>query len=175
MENFPSAFKYTIGNEGSTYTNDPNDSGGPTKFGITLGVLGQWHQLKGYTTPSFKDVENLTEADAQLIYEGLYWNELGLDSVLDAPVASAIFDVAVNMGQATAARFAQAAANVAPDGHLGPISMTAINSMHSREFMQKFICQVQNHYIGIVQSNPAKISFLGGWLSRSQRLITLMM
>lgn len=49
MSNFDDAFTYTIGNEGG-YSNDPNDSGGPTNFGITIGDLSRFlGRPRGFT------------------------------------------------------------------------------------------------------------------------------
>lgn len=50
--------------EGKVYTNDPNDRGGETKYGISKRA-----------NPDV-DVKNLTEDQAKKIYEERYWNKL---------------------------------------------------------------------------------------------------
>lgn len=50
------------------YVNNPNDLGGPTKYGITLATLSEWRN----TACSALDVEQLTEQEASDIYEAKY-------------------------------------------------------------------------------------------------------
>lgn len=54
--------------EGVTYTNRPNDRGGPTKFGITLKTLSEWRNKACMP----EDVEALEEPEARLIYQSIY-------------------------------------------------------------------------------------------------------
>lgn len=67
------------------YTNDPDDPGGETKWGIAK----RFHpQL---------DILLLTRAEAELIYYNEYWRPAGCES-MPAPLALAVFDLSVNMG-----------------------------------------------------------------------------
>lgn len=67
------------------YTNDPDDPGGETKWGISK---------RAY--PDL-DIANLTLEDAIEIYRKDYWNPCNCDN-LDWPLACAVFDTAVNCG-----------------------------------------------------------------------------
>jgi len=71
------------------YSNNPLDSGGETKFGISK---------RSY--PEI-DIKNLTIERAMEIYRKNYWDPLKLDNY-SLPVALVIFDTAVNMGKETA-------------------------------------------------------------------------
>ncbi len=51
-----------------TYTNDPADRGGPTKWGITLKA---WSEYRGRDCTA-ADVQAITEAQARDFYEKLY-------------------------------------------------------------------------------------------------------
>ena len=58
-----------IKREGSKYTNDPTDRGGPTKYGITLRTLQAWRRSQGQTRKlQPHDVKILTREEAVAIY-----------------------------------------------------------------------------------------------------------
>ena len=79
------ALKFTLKWEGSQYTNDPNDPGGETKWGISKAAYPD------------EDIENLTRERALQIYQNDYWKPLGCDD-LPYPYNVAVFDTAVNCG-----------------------------------------------------------------------------
>lgn len=174
MADFQTAIEYVLLNEGSEYTDDPEDGGGPTKWGITLDDLARWRQLQNQPVPTADDVQNLTKDEAISIYQEFYWKAQSLDDVTDISVATAILDMSVNLGNYKAAIFAQTAAGVAADGDLGSESLLAINKMDRINFFYLFIHQVQQYYVNIVLDHPGQIKFLNGWLNRSQKLVTLL-
>lgn len=94
-ENFNKAFKITVGLEGR-YSNDPDDPGGETKFGIS----------KRYN-PNI-DIKNLTLDQAKLIYLNKYWLLAGCDS-LSYPIDCITFDRSVLYGVEDAKVWAKAA------------------------------------------------------------------
>lgn len=119
------------------YTDDPADSGGPTKGGITQATLAAW---RGHPVTA-EDVQRLTESEARSIYLERYWKAPGFQRVaaLDQDLAEELADTGVNMGQATAIRFLQrflTAFNdrgriypdLAVDGVLGPVTLEALRS-----------------------------------------------
>ena len=83
-ENFDKAFKFVIGAEGK-YSNDPDDPGGETKYGISK---------RAHPT---LDIKSLTIDDAQTIYRSDYWDTCGCDDYA-YPLDIIVFDTAVNMG-----------------------------------------------------------------------------
>jgi lysozyme family protein len=103
---FETAFNRTIGIE-KGYSNDPNDPGGETNWGISKRAYPQL------------DIRNLTREDAKAIYLRDYW-----DKVRGIPdsVKFQMFDFAVNSGIGNAIRCLQSACNVVPDGIWGTIS-----------------------------------------------------
>lgn len=92
MNNFPQCFKWLLQDEGG-YTNDPNDSGGATNLGITIGDYRKY--IKADATPS--DVKTLTVAQAQGIYKTKYWDAVGGDK-LPSGVDNACFNYGVLAG-----------------------------------------------------------------------------
>lgn len=91
--NFEQAFKWLMVDEGTVYTNDAADSGGPTRFGITL----KDYQLHINKNGTANDVANLTMAQAKTIYKGKYWDAIGADT-LPAGVDNACFNYGVLAG-----------------------------------------------------------------------------
>lgn len=88
---FEKAIKFTLRWEGG-YTDDPNDPGGETKYGISK---------KSYPT---LDIINLTLEHAKEIYFENYWKKADCD-ILDFPMNLIVFDTAVNLGVTRAKNF----------------------------------------------------------------------
>ena len=97
-ENFTRSFNKIIGVEGK-YSNNPNDSGGETMYGITVAVA----RRHGYTG----NMISMPVEVARDIYFKDYWNPNSLESISDIsyPIAEEMFDTGVNCGQVVAARF----------------------------------------------------------------------
>jgi lysozyme family protein len=105
-------FDRLIGHEGD-YSNDPNDPGGETKWGI---CKREYPDL---------DIPNLTRDDAKSIFYRDFWCKLRAEE-LPEPIAFQLFDFAVNSGVQTSIRYFQRALKIADDGHWGPISQQAV-------------------------------------------------
>jgi lysozyme family protein len=102
--NFDIVFDRVIGIE-SGYSNNPNDPGGETKYGISK---------RSY--PDL-DIKNLTREQAKEIYLRDFWNRLEMDSLPESIVYQ-LFDFAINSGVSTSIRYFQRALGVADDGSL---------------------------------------------------------
>ena len=160
MANFESAVNKTLAFEGG-YSNDPNDAGGATNFGITLNVLrgfGEDVDFNHDGVVNAEDVKIMSREDAIAIYKQLYWNG---DDITSQAIAEKNFDMGVNMGVSSAAKLLQKAVvqsgyNLTVDGNIGPKSLEIINSIDESELMTH-LCETQeNYYWSIVQSNIEK-------------------
>jgi hypothetical protein len=80
--NFDRAFELVIGLEGA-YTDDPDDPGGPTKYGIAQNYNPE------------VDVKNLTLERAKEIYYRKYWLPAGCNEAM-FPMDICLFDSNVN-------------------------------------------------------------------------------
>ena len=114
------------------YVDHVRDPGGATNRGITLQTLRDWRG-KSVTKA---DVQNLTEAEAILIYEANYWNRINGDN-LPYGVDFAVMDFAVNSGVSRAAIFLQEIVGVAPDGKIGPLTLEAVHKWDSVKLIEK--------------------------------------
>ena len=90
-ENFEEAIKFILKWEGG-YTNDPNDPGGETNFGISK---------RSYP---HEDIKNMTIKRAKEIYYQNYWLKAECDK-LPTPLDVIVFDTAVNCGRSRAKEF----------------------------------------------------------------------
>ena len=91
MAEFNKCVEFVLAREGG-YSNDPNDSGGETNFGISK----RWHKTL--------DIKNLTKEQAIEIYKKEYWIPCGAE-LLDNKMGLAVFDTAVNCGIVNARKF----------------------------------------------------------------------
>ena len=110
--NFDTAFDRLLGHEGA-YSNDPNDPGGETNWGISK---------RSYPHLNIKD---LTREQAKDIYRADFWSRIHADAMPYA-LAFQTFDFAVNSGIGTAVRYLQRALGVADDGYWGPVTQAAV-------------------------------------------------
>lgn len=171
--NFDLAFDYTVGNEGG-YTNDKFDSGGPTNWGITQ---ADYAQFKGRPV-SAAEVKAMPITDAKSIYSKRYWTSVGADKITNAGVAICMFDIGVVRGISVPPKYAQAICNahgahIVTDGHVGPLTIAAINSLDPAAFIRDFSAMAESGFRSIVASRPTQAKFLKGWVNRARRLLTL--
>lgn len=159
------------------YSNNPDDAGGPTNFGITQAVARQ----QGYAG----DMRALPRDEAVAIYMRLYWLKPGYDAVATRypALAARLFDAGVNMGPVTATGFLQRALNalnrggrdygdIAADGALGAATLAALDSYRAvrgaagEGVLVKAVEALRGaRYIELAEAHPADETFLYGWLA----------
>lgn len=157
----------TIKAEGG-YVNDPADSGGATKYGITERVA----RANGYTG-LMRDLPLQTARD---IYRNEYAEKPGF-TAFPSEVAAELFDTGVNMGTATATKFLQRTVNalagsgIAVDGKMGPATRNAVSTyLASRNNASGILVKALNglqcvRYIEIVEGNATQRRFINGWIA----------
>jgi lysozyme family protein len=166
MSNFEKGFKEILGFEGIETTNNPNDKGGLTKFGISQKAFPK------------VDIRNLTLEGAKKIYFDNYWKTplLNLDQY-DEKTAIELFDIAVNMGVGTAAMTIQRAVNLMNrnqkdflnlnvDGRAGDKTVRAYSKVN-KEILLKVLNGLQfSRYVSIVERDETQEEFFNGWMVR---------
>lgn len=118
--NFEKAVEFVMSKEGG-YVNDPDDSGGETKWGISK---------RSY--PAI-DIRNLAASDAVGIYQKDYWLRLRCGE-LPRGLDFLVFDAAVNQGPAAAVWMLQQAGGVNVDGIMGPVTLKAAKNVSIAEY-----------------------------------------
>lgn len=154
------------------YTNDAEDAGGPTNWGITLSDLRHW---RGDDSLTALDVKALSREEAIKIYDAFYWKKMNLDLLNHPAMQLVLFDCGVNRGISASVKQAQTQINLMTgenvltvDGDLGPKTAAALNTItddvsYCREFQQTS----RNAYVDIVKRKPSQIVFLRGWINRT--------
>ena len=156
---FDEAFNYTMPFEGwSACTNDPDDPGGLTKYGISK-----------VNHPEV-DVANLSLEGAKAIYRKHYWNPIKGDQIASGRVAIKFFDMAVNMGVKQATKLVQGAlgdmgCSVAVDGVMGPKTLEALNGVDDDVLFVFLVPLLEAFYRGL-----GKPKYIKGWLRRASTL-----
>ena len=161
--------------EGKDFTDDPYDSGGQTKWGITEAVARKY----GYTG----NMPELSRNLAFQIYEIVFWNRLRLNEIaeIDHMLAAEIADTAVNQGRANAGLFLQQSLNVlnnreklyqdiSEDGLIGAKTLYALKKYHlyrGEEGISVLInmlnCLQGAFYVRLSQRRVKDEKFIYGW------------
>ncbi len=157
MANFEQAVVKTLIHEGGAkITDDPNDRGGLTRYGISQ---------RSYPNV---DIRNLSETQAKEIYKADYWDKIQGDAINDQAIAEAIFDTAVNMGPRTTARLVQLALDIEPvDGIIGNQTVASLQQVNNGSFIAQFTLAKIARYVAICQRNSSQRRFLLGWINRA--------
>lgn len=181
--NFDAAFLKIVGIEGH-YSDDPNDAGGETMFGITVATARAF----GYTGP----MRDMPLGVAQRIYRRGWWDLMRLDDVCNvagARIAFELFECAVNIRPLTAVKFLQRALNsfnqrgvhypdVTADGDLGPRTLSALAAyMRKRQgqdgervLLDALNSQQGVYYLERGEVRPANEDFTFGWFAHRVRI-----
>ena len=153
MECFDFAVTEVLKFEGG-YSNDPDDPGGETKYGISK--------------RSFPDIDiaALTKDEAKKIYYEDYWIEAKCDKMPYA-VAIVVFDAAVNQGIRRASKAVQKAARSVPDGVIGPKTLRAINNSfeNNPERLIDDVCAARGRMYAMLSKQLIDI-YSYGWFRR---------
>jgi type VI secretion system secreted protein VgrG len=167
------AVAVVLEHEGSAYVNDPNDPGGPTRYGITL-KWAQEHRLdvNGDGVVDVEDIKALTPEIATIRYRVEIWEPLGLGRLVDQLVATKLLDLAVHAGPSAAITCLQRAAGhggarLAADGQLGPVTVAAVNAQPGPLLLLRFALQQASLYGACIQRNPALEEYRWNWLQRA--------
>ena len=108
-----------------TYTNDPADRGGPTKWGITQKA---WSGYVGFhATPA--DIQAITEAAARDFYEKEYVTAPKFDQ-LPVMLVPLVVDCGVNHGVRAASKWVQRAVGARQDGWIGPATLATVGQQN---------------------------------------------
>jgi len=150
--NFDTAFEKLVGFEGD-YSNDKDDPGGATRYGITEQVARE----NGYSG----SMRELPLDFAKAVYKRKYWDAIQADS-LPSAVRYAVFDSAVNSGVGQATRWLQRALGVKDDGVIGPKTLKAITEQQSDGLLRRFLGQ----RLLFLTTLPNWPTFAKGWARR---------
>lgn len=184
MADFKIAYAVILRIEGG-YVNDPRDRGGETYAGIARKKNPNWggwpiiDSLKGKSDfPRCLDNDTRIKVLKEGFYKTNYWDVLRLDDVVDANIAKKLFDISVNCGPGTAAKFLQRVLNVfnnrgklyadlKVDGQIGKVTIGALNCHPRPDNILKALNTLQGAlYIQLGESDESQEIFMNGWFGQ---------
>lgn len=164
----------TIWEHEGGYVDDPDDSGGKTKYGISLIFMQGTKDLDGDgfldgdinkdgIIDSF-DVKAMTREDSKYLYKLYFWNKwyTFLDSEL---LALHLFDMSVNAGARRSNKLMQEIVGVTVDGIIGVNTVKAINA-NKKDLLGLYEQARINFYEAIAKKYPKNKKYIQGWINR---------
>ncbi|WP_172295584.1 holin-associated N-acetylmuramidase [Pseudoruegeria sp. HB172150] len=174
-----------IGREGG-YVNDPDDPGGATKYGVTIGTLCRLGiDNDGDGDTDVEDVKQLTPAQARTIFVDHYFRRPNIGDLPEVLQAS-VFDMYVNAG-ANAVKILQRLLidmghRVTVDGAIGPQTVAAAEAARyaaPRHLADAYGIARRNFYYSLGDDRPASRKYAcrsnggkGGWILRAEEFIS---
>lgn len=167
------------------YVNDPDDPGGATNYGVTIGTMKSLGlDLNKDGRVDANDVKMLTRAQAQQIFVEHYFRRPRL-AELPPAVQASVFDMYVNAGanavkilQRLVARMGFAAS---ADGVIGPRTLAAAHDAAAAapdHFADAYGIARRNYYYSLADQRPASRKYArskaggkGGWITRAEEFI----
>ena len=163
------------------YTNDPNDSGGPSKGGITRATLQEWRRFQTGDADlmvTAADVEALRENEARLIYLDKYVEGPGFSGIDDDLLREQVTDAGVLQGVGWSTRRLQELVGVKVDGKCGPITQRAANDKDAEALNDCFTAWRTRKLARIVYNDcmnrgytEGQIKWLNGWINRATEFL----
>lgn len=174
---FLKAFNYMLQNEGGL-TEDPNDPGGATHYGISEQFLKAcykrgsiWADLNHDGKIDKEDIILINKKMAQRIYEVEFWDKV--KNIPNDLLAIKVFDASVNIGTSNAVKRLQKVLNVKQDGIIGEKTISAIKKMDINKLFHEYIESLQCYYYKLVFWYKPKLDgYLKGWLNRAAKIPT---
>jgi len=153
------------------YVDHPNDSGGPTKYGITLATLEDYrgHKLDKSA------VESLKKEEAFEIYEGKYVIAPGFNQIDDPNLCFMVVDAGVHSGPQRAAKWLQKSVGAVDDGIVGPATLKAVNVISTAGQTRKLFIAQRIRFLGrLIERDHKQAVFAAGWFNRISEQIEKM-
>ncbi len=168
------------------YVNDPDDPGGATNFGVTIGTMRRLGlDLTGDGQVSVADVKALSASDAERIFLDHYYKRPGVARLPEAVQAS-VFDMYVNAGgnavrilQRLLREFGQ---TLSVDGAIGPITARLAHQVYAEapeHLADAYGIARRNYYYRLGDRRAASRKFArrrdggkGGWIVRAEEFIS---
>lgn len=154
--NFDACLAETLSHEGG-WADDPDDSGGATMKGVTIGAFAQFKGRK----VTKAELRAISDADLRAIYRRKYWDKVRGDD-LPAGLDLVAFDAAVNSGPARGTRWLQQALGVAADGKIGPVTLDAAQKADAGFIIERAL----NNRMAFLRKLGNWWKFGKGWTAR---------
>lgn len=151
------------------FVNDPDDLGGATNRGVTIGTYATYCKKKGYPAPTVERLKNLSEKDWAEILKTLYWDRWKADNIVSQSVANILVDWVWASG-VNGIKIPQQILGVAADGIVGAKTLSALNARNPKGLFEEIKAARIQFIEDICRKRPANNKFKKGWLNRINSL-----
>lgn len=147
------------------FVNDPDDLGGATNKGITIGTFGEYRKRKGLPSPTVQDIKSLSDKDWYEIFKTLYWDRWKADEIKSQSVADILVDWVWASGVHGIKR-PQCILGVAADGIVGAKTIAAINAADPKKLFDAIKADRAKFIDEICKARPKNEKYRRGWMNR---------
>ena len=154
------------------FVDDPQDRGGATNMGVTIGT---WRTY-GYDKDKDGDIDvadlkKMSLGDWEAIFKKQYWDRWQADSIKHKEVAFMLVDWVWGSGS-YGVKIPQRVLGVKADGIVGPKTLAAVNS-RPRSFALELAKERLAYLHRIVKSDSTQKKYIKGWANRVNDLVRL--
>ena len=164
MANLKKLIPFILKWEGG-FVNDPDDLGGATNKGITIGTFGEYRKRKGLPPPTVQDIKNLSDSDWYEIFKTLYWDRWKADEIKSQSVANILVDWVWASGVHGIKR-PQRILGVSPDGIVGSKTIAALNAADPKKLFDAIKADRAKFIDEICKARPKNEKYRRGWMNR---------
>lgn len=147
------------------FVDDPDDLGGATNKGITIGTYGEYRKRKGLPAPTVQDLKNLTEKEWYEVFKTLYWDRWKADEIKNQSVANILVDWVWASGVHGIKR-PQVILGVVSDGIVGKKTIAALNTAYPDRLFEAIKADRAKFINEICKARPKNEKYRKGWMNR---------
>lgn len=147
------------------WVNDPDDKGGATMCGVTLGTFRMYFGAER----TAEELRNISDAQWKYIMKR-YWDNCKADQIENQSIAEIFVDWHVNAGT-SAIRRTQSAFGIKSDGKVGRQTLSVLNGKDSSRVFDMLKNARISYYNKLAMTTPVYKKFLRGWLNRVNSFI----
>ena len=152
------------------FANDPDDTGGATMVGVTIGTYRSYCRYKGWRNPTVQDLKNIPYKVWRDIVYTMFWNKWKADTIENQKVANMVVDWVWHSGAGTIKKV-QSLLGVTADGIVGPKTIAKLNA--TPDIVDKVYAARKAYFDNIVKNNPSQKKWLKGWMNRLNYVYSL--
>lgn len=143
------------------WANDPDDSGGCTMSGITIGTYQHYYG----SDKTCEDLQYLTDDEWLYMFKRGYWDRFKADYIENQSIAQLCVQMGWGSGPVTAIKRIQQCLGCKADGIVGPKTLAALNGDNKEEIFNRLWTMRKEWLVRISKIGNNK-KYLKGWLRR---------
>lgn len=182
LASFEKAIPYVLKHEGG-FSNDKDDNGGITNYGLSQKYLEYLAKKEPYIINEVDlnynkkvdsyDICNMNLDKAKEIYYNEWWEKYGFGKLNYQPLATKLFDMAVNMGAARPIQWLRSCCDKFPPSKSLSISdaeaqyINSLSEIEKNMIVDKIEDLAIDFYKSLAHNNPSQQKYLSGWIKRT--------